>query len=277
VASRRDCERMITDGRVHVNGKLVTALPVFVDPREDRISVDGVPLPGAERTARRVYVMLNKPDNTLGTTRDQLAYEKGGRKTVSDLVKHSSGARLFPVGRLDFHSTGLVLMTNDGALAERLTHARYGVGKTYRVWVANRVTPENLDMLRRRIGQKDATDPEGRPTGGVRIVSDAEEPDDQHRRTRTEPGTTVLEIQARQGKTEPLGEMLTAVGCRVKRIARVAIGPLRLMGVKPGGWRDLTKDELRTLKEAAGLGGDGRERPRGPAHPHRHEPSEAGA
>jgi 23S rRNA pseudouridine2605 synthase len=268
VASRRECEQMILDGRVEVNGHAVTELPVFVNPVKDRISVDGRYLvrpghghggKGGSKAARHVYVMLNKPDNTLGTTRDQLAYDKGGRRTVVDIVKHQSGARLYPVGRLDFHSTGLVLMTNDGVLADRLTHARYGITKTYRVWIHGRVPEEILDMLRRRVGKRDAVDALGRPTGGVHIVGD-DEPKNAREEARKPPsGLTVIEIEVRTGKTEPLEEMLVTAGCRVKRVARMAIGPLRLMGVRPGDWRDLTKDEVRTLREAAGLiGGVGR-------------------
>jgi 23S rRNA pseudouridine2605 synthase len=296
VASRRECEQMIVDGRVEVNGHAVTELPVFVDPRSDRISVDGRflrPAGGRRekggRHERFVYVMLNKPDNTLGTTRDQLAYDKGGRRTVADLVKHQTGARLYPVGRLDFHSTGLVLMTNDGVLADRLTHARYGVTKTYRVWIHGRVPEEILDMLRRRVGRRDAVDAEGRPTGGVRVIGDesdrmggrrppfraprqgAETSDEAPGARAGGPsrpsGLTVIEIEVRTGKTEPLEEMLVTAGCRVKRVARVAIGPLRLMGVRPGDWRDLTKDELRSLREAAGLTARGAVRPKPGAEP----------
>ena len=259
VASRRDCEEMIQDGRVEVNGSTVTELPIFVNPGTDRITVDGQLLPRSDRAAKRVYVMLNKPDNTLGTTRDDLEYKKGGRRTVNDLVEHPSGARLYPVGRLDFHSTGLVLMTNDGELAERLTHARYGITKTFRVWVNGFVRPDILDMLRRRIGKKDATDAQGRVTGGVHIVNDDEE---HHGRRTARPVrmraeratvTTIIEIQIRDGKSDPLDEMLLTAGCRVRRIARTAIGSLRLMGVRPGEWRDLTKDEVQALKETAGL------------------------
>ncbi len=263
---------MILEGRVEVNGQTVTELPVFVDPAKDRISVDGELLARSAIAGERVYVMLNKPDNTLGTTRDQLEYAKGGRRTVSDLVEHPSGARLFPVGRLDYHSVGLVLMTSDGELAERLTHARYGMTKTYRVWITNAVTPETLDMLRRRVGKRGATDPTGRETGGVRIVAD-ENPRRARRSMdedgseddggsasggeRTEQGRargmTVLEIVVREGASQPLDEMLSEVGCRVKRIARTAIGPLKLHGVAPGEWRDLTWEELAELREAAGL------------------------
>jgi 23S rRNA pseudouridine2605 synthase len=266
VASRRDCEEMIEDGRVEVNGSIVTTLPIFVNPATDRISVDGQLLPRSDRAARRVYVMLNKPDNTLGTTRDDLEYKKGGRRTVTDLVQHSSGARLYPVGRLDFHSTGLVLMTNDGELADRLTHARYGVTKTFRVWVNGAVRPDIVEMLRRRIGKKDATDSQGRPNGGVHIVNDDEEHHGRRPPRQSHPShssnqrsekvgavTTIIEIQIRDGKTDPLDEMLLTAGVRIRRIARTAIGPLKLMGVRPGEWRDLTKDELRSLKEAAGL------------------------
>ena len=253
VASRRECEEMITAGRVEVNGHAVTELPAFVHPSQDRITVDGRALARDERSHKRVYVMLNKPDNTLGTTRDQLEYAKGGRRTVNDLVQHASGARLFPVGRLDFHSTGLVLMTNDGELADRLTHARYGVTKTFRVWVNGFVRPDILDMLRRRIGKRDGVDGQGRVTGGVHIINDDEEQHGRRHRTERDSKTTIVEIQMRDGKTDPLDEMLVTAGCRVRRIARVAIGPLKLMGVRPGEWRDLTKDELRSLKDAAGL------------------------
>ncbi len=269
VASRRDCEEMIQDGRVEVNGSIVTELPIFVNPGTDRITVDGQLLPRSDRAAKRVYVMLNKPDNTLGTTRDDLEYKKGGRRTVNDLVQHPSGARLYPVGRLDFHSTGLVLMTNDGELADRLTHARYGITKTFRVWVNGFVRPDILDMLRRRIGKKDATDAQGRPTGGVHIVNDDEEhhgrrtPRPVKMRAERATVTTIIEIQIRDGKTDPLDEMLLTAGCRVRRIARTAIGSLRLMGVRPGEWRDLTKDEVQALKETAGL-----IKP-APARPHR--------
>lgn len=269
VASRRACEVLIQEGRVEVNGTTITTLPAFVNPLKDRISVDGDLLSRNEITSERVYVMLNKPDNTLGTTKDELEYAKGGRRTVNDLVDHPSEARLFPVGRLDYHSVGLVLMTNDGELAERLTHAKYGMTKTYRVWITNAITDETLEMLRRRVGKREATDAAGRETGGVRIVTD-ENPrrvrrsmDDSRRDREGDQreggggevggGMTVLEIVVREGASQPLDEMLAEVGCRVKRIARTAIGPLRLTGIGPGEWRDLTWDELVEVREAAGL------------------------
>lgn len=267
VASRRECEQMILDGRVEVNGSLVTELPAFVDPREDRITVDGRHLKVESRRATRVYVMLNKPDNTLGTTRDELAYEKGGRKTVTDLVRHPSGARLYPVGRLDYHTTGLVVLTNDGELAQRLTHASFGITKTYRVWLSSPPTEEQLGVVRRRLGRRDATDEAGNPTGGVTLV---ERP---VRRNEVAQPSSVIEVEVREGKTDPLEDVLVQAGCRVKGIARTAIGPLTIGGVKPGEWRDLTKDEVAALMESAGLGVQKRARPR---KPRRERPSRGG-
>lgn len=265
VASRRECEQMIADGRVEVNGLVRSTLPVFIDPAKDRVTVDGrvVPLRGARRAKGphassapdRVYVMLNKPDRTLCTTRDAQTREEGGRKTVVDLVKHPSGARLYPVGRMDYDATGLVILTNDGALAERLTHARYGIGRVQRVVVAGRPSPDALEMLKRRIAKRDAVDASGNPTGGVEIVRAADDPDAVVRGQRTE--NTTIDITLREGKTDPLEDVLYQAGLTVKRSQRIGIGPLRMTGLKIGEWRNLTKDELALLREATGLMGPG--------------------
>lgn len=261
VASRRECEQIIESGRVEVNGQTVSKLPVFVQAG-DRISVDGRflktpslrgPERGREKTTDRVYVMLNKPERTLTTTLDKTDIDEGGRRTVMDLIDHPSGARLYPVGRLDFNTTGLVLLTNDGELTNRLTHARYEVSQTYRIWIAGEVNEETLKMLRRRVGKRDEVDEEGVATGGVRIaIRKGEELE-----TGTISGATVLEVTLRQGKREPLADMLLACGCRVKRMARVAVGTLRMKQVKVGEWRDLTKSEVQELRDSAGLGLEG--------------------
>lgn len=247
VASRRECERLIEQGYVEVNGKVVTTLPVLVDARRDKVRVDGQPLKLHDPKREMVYVMLHKPERILCSTRDVETLEEGGRRTVLDLVSHPSGARLYPVGRLDYHATGIVLLTNDGELTNRLTHARYGVSQTYRVWVGGKVTTETLDMLRRRVGAKDAVDQSGRPTGGVRV--------DITPGTQLESGnvseSTVLEITVREGRREPMADMLLACGCPVKKMVRVAIGPLRMKGVGSGRWRNLTSDEVDELMEAA--------------------------
>lgn len=254
VASRRECEAMIERGLVEVNGVTVTRLPVFVDPARDRIAVDGRPLRGAasvppvsRRAARRsdrIYVMLHKPDRVLCTTRDDAPAADGARTTVLDLVRHRSGARLYPVGRLDYHSTGLVLLTNDGELADRLTHARYGVTRTYRVTVKGHVRPETLDDLRRRVGADSNPGVDG--TRGVRIArSPGTGPNGQV------SSNTVLELTIREGKSRRLSAVLEQMGCIVRKLTRVGVGPLRLSGIAVGEWRDLTRDEVELLKRAA--------------------------
>lgn len=151
VAARRVCEALIRDGHVSINGKLVTDLPIFVDPVEDRIVVNGKALPRAIRRGghdghigRRLYIMLNKPPRTVSTTADE---EGLARRTVTDLVKHPSGARLYPVGRLDFETTGLILLTNDGELANRLSHPKFGIAKTYEVVVKGRLEDHEIGQL----------------------------------------------------------------------------------------------------------------------------------
>lgn len=284
VASRRDCEQMITDGLVEVNGERVDHLPVFVDPARDRIVVDGRPLKpirAGQRAAGRgvlpgrVYVMLHKPSRVLCTTSDDATDRSGvplggGRTTVSELVQHSSGARLYPVGRLEYHATGLVLMTNDGALADRLTHARYGVTRTYRVTIKGRASSELLRDLRRRLAADNAP-PEPSPVAG-RIgrngratIDSSTRPPDSVRIMRdpaaAAPGgapadaspNTVIEITLREGKSRQLRPILEQMGALVRKLTRVGIGPVRLRGVAVGQWRDLTPDEVSQLMQAGGL------------------------
>lgn len=241
---------MIEEGRVEVNGELVTRLPVMVNPKSDRVQVDGRPVKLKARGGERVYVMLHKPERVLCTTRDETPVEEGGRRTVMDLVEHPAGTRLYPIGRLDYHATGIVLLTNDGELTNRLTHARYGVTQTFRVWAAGDVNGEVLDMLRRRVGAKGELDEQGRDTGGVRV--------DITPGTELESGdvsqSTVIEITVRPGRRESIADMLLAAGCPVKKMVRVAIGPLRMKGVGSGKWRNLTRDEVAMLEEAAFAG-----------------------
>ena len=247
VASRRECERLIEQGQVEVNGAVVSSLPAFVDPRSDRVRVRGRALEIAPGSADRVYVMLNKPEKTIASTRDQGATPGGAagvdvRKTVVDLVKHKSAARLYPVGRLGFHDTGLVLLTNDGDLAHRLTHASFGVPKTYEVMVKGSVPAAAIQALRRKLGGRSGpvVDTESEDQGPVRVV-------------RVGDSSTVLRVVVSEGV--PLEDIFLAQGCHVRRITRIAIGPLHLRGVSPGTWRDLTRAEVQELKQAAGLRG----------------------
>lgn len=237
IGSRRACEDLIRAGEVTVNGQLVAELPAWVDPETDRIEVQGRPVP---RPERRLYVLLNKPARTLSTVADEPGAD---RRTVADLVDHPGASRLFPVGRLDYDSVGLVLMTNDGELANRLTHPRYGVPKTYRVVVDGVLGPEAVAELERGIylAERKA----GRTTGAKRTARVEIRVISQNRQN------TTLEMTLREGRNRQVRRMLAAVDYPVRKLERVAMGPLRLKGVARGAWRELTRDEVWALKRAA--------------------------
>jgi 23S rRNA pseudouridine2605 synthase len=237
IASRRDCERMIEEGLVTVNGTLVADLPAWVDPERDRIVVDGRVLPPP---ARPIYVLLNKPARVLTSARDEPGSD---RRTVLDLVRHPSSGQLFPVGRLDFETTGLLLLTNDGELANRLTHPRYGVPKVYRAAVKGRVDLDSIGELEAGVKLTDRKD--GRTVGASR--TGPVEVAIVHR----EADRTVLEVTIREGRNRQVRRMLAALGYPVKKLERIAMGPLRLKGVARGDWRELTRGEVQALRRAA--------------------------
>jgi len=235
VASRRACEALIEQGRVEINGKLVTELPVFVG-EGDSILVDGRPVRAAEQ---KLYVMLNKPVRTVTTAQDEPGLD---RRTVMDLVAHPSGARLFPVGRLDYETTGLLLLTNDGDLANALTHPRFGLEKTYRVVIRGLLDDDQVGRIERGIYLADRK--EGKASGarrtarvGVAIV-------------KRDRDRTTLNLTLKEGRNRQVRRMLAAVGYPVRKLERIAIGPLRLKGLARGAWRELTREEVRTLREA---------------------------
>ena len=260
VAARRACERLIEEGRVTVNGEVVRTLPVFVHPKRDRIVVDGEVISrGGGRTnpdggdkpvrlARKVYVMLNKPPRVLTTASDP-----GGRTTVADLVKHPTETRLFAVGRLDYHDAGLVLMTNDGDMANRLTHARYGATRTYHVMVKGRLDEAFVNDLGPGLQAKLVRAVKELGGGGrpgkieVRRVARHKTEDERAK------DKTVLEVTLHAGKHVGLEELFGAAGVKVAKIIQVGVGPLVLKGVMPGDWRELDRQELFTLKRATGL------------------------
>jgi pseudouridine synthase len=240
VAARRACEVMIEEGRVEVNGRRVRTLPVFVDPRRDRIAVDGRPLRPPERP---VYIVLNKPPRTLSTARDEPGAE---RRTVLDLVDHPSRARLFPVGRLDYDTVGLILLTNDGEMANRLTHPRYGVEKTYHAVVRGALDEEAAARLER--GMFLAERREGRTVGATRASHVG------LRVKHRDRDRTVLEITLREGQNRQVRRMLAKAGYPVKKLTRIALGPLRLKGLAVGEWRELTAREVGMLRSAGERG-----------------------
>jgi 23S rRNA pseudouridine2605 synthase len=219
VASRRAAEKLVADGRVTVAGEVVT------DPARDVDETSGVALDGRRLVpeAHEVHA-LNKPAGVVSTARDT-----HGRPTVVELVP--SRRRLYPVGRLDADTTGLILLTNDGELAERLTHPRYGVEKVYRARVRPaRVSRRALESLRRGVELDD-----GRTApAGVR-----------------QPRPGVVEIKIREGRKRQVRRMLEAVGHQVFELERVAFGPLGLRGLEPGQSRRLSRAEVERLRRAA--------------------------
>lgn len=224
VAARRACEQLILDGRVHVNGRRVDTLPVLVDLRRDRITIDGKPLPAP----RHVYYVLNKPRGVLCTNADP-----AGRLRAVDLLG-GVRERVFPVGRLDADSTGLLLMTNDGGLAERLSHPRYGVPKTYRAEVEGRVDEEDLERLR----------------GGVWLAEGKTSPA-RAKIVLRQPHRSILEITLREGRNREIRRVLARLGHKVRRLKRVAIGPIQLQSLPIGAYRPLKPKELDTLRKQA--------------------------
>ncbi|MBV9602125.1 MAG: rRNA pseudouridine synthase [Chloroflexi bacterium] len=228
VASRRAAERMIRDRRVRVNGSLVVELGTQVDPTRDRIEVDGRPLDRGE-TAHH-YVALNKPLGVVST-----AHDPEGRPTVVELV-HAS-RRVYPVGRLDIDSEGLVLLTDDGELTFRLTHARFGIEKEYQVRVACADFGErHLQQLRQGVVLDD---------GLARAV----------RANLVRPGArdAVLRVALVDGRQRQVRRMLAAVGCTVEELQRIRIGPLLLGELKSGQHRELRAREVDALRASVGL------------------------
>jgi 23S rRNA pseudouridine2605 synthase len=232
VASRRASEVLIEQGRVTVNGKTITQLGVKVDPRRDVISVDGQTIPN--RVEKPIYVLLNKPSGILSTVRDDR-----GRKTVLDLVDLKE--RIYPVGRLDLKSEGLIFLTNDGDLAEKLTHPRYHLEKEYHVLVSGK--PSSQTLARWRRGEVEVA---GKPAATA-IVE----------RLKTEKANVWLKVVLTEGRKRQIREVAKALGHPVKRLERVRMGPLKLGRLKPGQWRHLTPAEIQRLKNIVKLGARG--------------------
>ncbi len=231
VASRRKAEELISSGHVQVNGQIVTELGSKADSEADHIRVNGKLLHGAQR---HIYLLLNKPKGYVTTVSDP---EK--RPTVMDLI-HGVKGRVYPIGRLDYASEGLLLMTNDGELAHRLMKAASHVPKTYLVKVAG--TPKEDAIAKLRAGVSISTDDGRRVRSGpsvVRIVKEAANP--------------WYEITLVEGRNRQIRRMFEAVGHHVEKIKRVRYGPLTL-DVPPGEFRQLTLKEVERLKSASGAG-----------------------
>ena len=222
LASRRGAERLILAGRVSVNGCVVAELGTQVDPARDRVSVDGCLLP---RLEPKRYVLLHKPAGYLTTRRDPR-----GRRSVFDLLPNL-GVRLHAVGRLDYDTEGLLLLTNDGALTYALTHPRFGVARVYHVQVEEPVDAPTLAALRSGVVLED----------GPARAEDA-------RRLGGRRDGRWLVLVLREGRYREVRRLCRAVRLRVRRLVRVAFGPVRLGSVAPGAWRELTPAEVAALR-----------------------------
>ncbi len=223
IASRRAAEDLIVAGRVRVNGNIVNKLGTQVDPELDRIEVDERPLPGREH---KVYYLFHKPENVMVTRQDPQR-----RPTIYDYLKDIP-ERINPVGRLDFDSEGLLLLTNDGDLHLRMTHPRHKVPKTYHVKVTGEVSQKAQDQMRKgmAIGEDQITMP-----CSVRVL-------------KKNPHNVWLEVVLWEGKNRQVRRMIEALGHNVLRLVRVAAGSLHLGDLPKGKWRELTPQEIRDLK-----------------------------
>lgn len=247
--SRRHCEELVHEGRVDIDGQVISELGISVDPDVQKVRVDGVAL----KQQKLVYFAVNKPTGVVTTNSDPM-----GRPRVIDLVPPAE--RVFPVGRLDRASEGLILLTNDGELAQRLAHPRFAVQKVYRVTVAGRVDAQTMQKMRKGIYIAE---------GLVRV--------DGARVLKARPRATDMEIRLREGKNREIRRVLARFGHKVQQLRRIAIGPLRLGDTPAGAYRKLTRDEIEKLREAADAvrreskskkvapKSDGRSRKKGPA------------
>ena len=228
LASRTDARQWIASGRVRVNGATVTNPDRWVDLERDRVTLDGKPL----RSAAPEYILLYKPKGYLTTWRDPQ-----GRPTVYDLVREAE-AWLSPVGRLDLDTSGLLLMTNDTAFAERLTNPDYKIPKTYQVKTSTLLSEEQIAQLRRGVALSDG------PTRPAEV-----------QRLRDSARYTFLEMIITEGRNRQVRRMIEAVESKVLKLVRTAIGDIRIGDLPIGKWRRLTAEELRILRQKEAVPG----------------------
>lgn len=227
VASRRACETMITDGLVRVDGVTVTELGTKVDPAVQKVTCDGKPVV----LDKKVWIMLNKPVGVICTSDDP-----EGRERVLDLLPGVTG-RVYTVGRLDVMSEGLLLITNDGELAHRLMHPSHHIEKKYQVWIDRELTPDDTERMLKGVN-----------CHGEKLCALRVEP--LRRMIASQPGYT---LTLGEGRNRHIRRMMDALNCKVVRLVRVSVGPLRLEKLRSGEHRELAPSEVAQLRKAVGL------------------------
>ena len=226
VASRRKCEELIAQGKVEINGEVITTQGTKVNG-DEIIKVDGRLV---RQEQKKVYILLNKPVGYISTAKDEFS-----RKTVLDLLD-TVKERVYPVGRLDYDTSGLLLLTNDGELANRMTHPRNEMPKVYRAMIDGKIGEEDVNSLQSGIAIEDYKTAPAK----VHVIE-------------TGKRETIVEITIHEGRNRQVRKMFETLGHVVLRLKRVAIGPLAIEGIEEGKWRYLRKKEIDTLKRTAGL------------------------
>ena len=229
IGSRRNCEDLISEGRVQVNGETISELASFIDTDSDLVSIDGKII---EYCSGKMLLVINKPFGVLSTVQDDR-----GRRTVIDMIREMGyGERLFPVGRLDMNTTGLLLLTNDGDLAYRLTHPRYKIEKKYVVTVEGLIEDRTVEAIGAGVDLGDYVTMHC----PVMVIERSE-------------NRSKLEIILKEGKKRQIRRMFAEAGHRVLELRRTALGDLEFSDIEPGDIRPLTKEEEFRLREMTGL------------------------
>ena len=220
VASRRKCDMLIKEGKVYVNGKLVTELGTIINEKKDKVTVDGerITLPSSF-----VYIKLNKPKGYACT-----AHDEKGRKTIYDLI--DTDERLFSIGRLDYDTEGLIILTNDGDFANKVSHPKFSIEKEYRVTIEGDIKESELAVMRKGV----VIDGERLPSARVNFLS-------------SENGFTKLSVVIDEGQNRQIRRMFEAIGKSIRLLKRVRIGSVTLGRLRRGDYKDLTEGELNSL------------------------------
>lgn len=224
VASRRKAEELVISGRVTINGELITELSTIVDEENDIVEVDGIPINQEEE---KVYILLNKPEGYITTVKDQF-----DRPSVLDILKDVD-ERVYPVGRLDYETSGLLILTNDGDLTYKLTHPKHEVEKTYLAMVNGIITPEEKKIFENGLKIEDYTTAKAK----LKIV-----------KINEEKNYSVCKITIHEGKNRQVRKMCKAINHPVRNLRRIQMGRINIRGLEVGEYRNLTEDEIKYLK-----------------------------